>query len=154
MRNPYMKFQNSSIHGFKVMLCIKKRDERTDGRKDGRTNNPEAICPSNFFEVGGITKMSATILQGTIQGSWTIVHLDKLPTFGRRLSSRIYKMHKIQPVCHIQFSSGLTLPDDRLNYPMILQANSEAPIREHKLEGLYRSSLSTNMCSNSQLVAA
>ena len=32
MRNPYMKFQNSSIHGFKVMLCIKKRDERTDGR--------------------------------------------------------------------------------------------------------------------------
>ena len=53
-----MKFQNSSIHGFKVMLCIKKRDERTDGRTDrrtdGRTNNPEAICPSNFFEVGGI----------------------------------------------------------------------------------------------------
>ena len=51
-----MKFQNSSIHGFKVMLCIKKRDERTDGRTDGRTNNPEAICPSNFFEVGGIMK--------------------------------------------------------------------------------------------------
>ena len=56
-----MKFQNRSIHGFKVMLCIKKRDERTDGRTertegrtDGRTNNPEAICPSNFFEVGGI----------------------------------------------------------------------------------------------------
>ena len=45
-----MKFQNSRIHGFKVMLCIKKRDERMDGR----TNNPEAICPSNFFEVGGI----------------------------------------------------------------------------------------------------
>ena len=67
-----MKFQNSSIHGFKVMLCIKKHDERTDGRTDGgtdgrkegrtdgrtdgRTNNPEAICPSNFFEVGGIIK--------------------------------------------------------------------------------------------------
>ena len=58
-----MKFQNSSIHGFKVMLCIKKRDERTDRRtdgrtdgQDGRTNNPEAICPSNFFEVGGIIK--------------------------------------------------------------------------------------------------
>ena len=60
-----MKFQNSSFHGFKVMLCIKKRDERTDGRTegrtdgrtDGRTNNPEAICPSNFFEVGGIIKL-------------------------------------------------------------------------------------------------
>ena len=33
-----MKFQNSSIHGFKVMLCIKKRDERMDGRKEGRTD--------------------------------------------------------------------------------------------------------------------
>ena len=32
MRNPSKKFQNSSIHGSKVMLCIKKRDERTDGR--------------------------------------------------------------------------------------------------------------------------
>ena len=51
-----MKFQNSSIHGFKVMLCIKKHDELTEGRTDGRTNNPEAICPSNFFEVGGIIK--------------------------------------------------------------------------------------------------
>ena len=28
----------------------------TNGRTDGRTNNPEAICPSNFFEVGGIIK--------------------------------------------------------------------------------------------------
>ena len=33
-----MKFQNSSIHGFKVMLCIKKRDEWTDGRTEGRTD--------------------------------------------------------------------------------------------------------------------
>ena len=53
-----MKFQNSSIHGFKVMLCIKKSDERTDGRTDGRTNNPEAICPSNFIEVGGIMRVT------------------------------------------------------------------------------------------------
>ena len=53
-----MKFQNSSIYGFKVMLCIKKRDEQTDGR----TNNPEAICPSNFFEVGGIKSLLAEIL--------------------------------------------------------------------------------------------
>ena len=33
-----------------VKLCIKKRDERTDEW----TNAPEAICPSNFFEAGGI----------------------------------------------------------------------------------------------------
>ena len=55
-----MKFQNSSIHGFKVMLCIKKRDERTVGR----TNNPEAICPSNFFEVGGIKNMYFSNIRG------------------------------------------------------------------------------------------
>ena len=58
-----MKFQNSSIHGFKVMLCIisvtnGRTDGRKDGRTDGRTNNPEAICPSNFFEVGGIIKVN------------------------------------------------------------------------------------------------
>ena len=27
MRNPYMKFQNISVHGSKVMLCTRKRDE-------------------------------------------------------------------------------------------------------------------------------
>ena len=46
MRNPYMKFQNSSIHGFKVMLCIKKRDERTDGRTHRRTDEqPRSNMP-------------------------------------------------------------------------------------------------------------
>ena len=53
MRNPYKKFQNSSMHVSKVMLCIKKLNEQTDERM----NTPEAICPSNFFEVGGITKV-------------------------------------------------------------------------------------------------
>ena len=66
-----MKFQNSSFHGFKVMLCIKKRDERTDGRTDGRTNNPEAICPSNFFEVGGI-KMNRLYRKMTIYGHFSV----------------------------------------------------------------------------------
>ena len=32
------------------MACIKKDDERTHGWAD----NPKAICPINFFEVGGI----------------------------------------------------------------------------------------------------
>ena len=31
-------------------------DGRTDGRMHARTNVPEAICPSNFFEVGGIIR--------------------------------------------------------------------------------------------------
>ena len=46
MRNPYKKFQNRSIHGSKVMLCIKKRDERTDGRTEGRTDKqPRSNMP-------------------------------------------------------------------------------------------------------------
>ena len=90
MRNPYMKFQNSSIHGFKVMLFIKKREERTDGRKDrrtdgrtdgrmdGRTNNPEAICPSNFFEVGGIMNvtpgfMEAEMILNNHKDEWLLI---------------------------------------------------------------------------------
>ena len=35
------------MHGSKVMLCIKKRDERTVGRTDERMNTPEAICGRN-----------------------------------------------------------------------------------------------------------
>ena len=57
MRNPYKKFQNSSMHGSKVMLCIKKHDEWTNGR----TNAPEAICPSNFYEVGGIKRVQGRL---------------------------------------------------------------------------------------------
>ena len=45
-----MKFQNSSIHGFKVMLCIKKRDERTDGRTEGRTDEqPRSNIPPQLL---------------------------------------------------------------------------------------------------------
>ena len=33
-----MKFQNPSMHGSEVMLCIKKRNGRTDTRMDGRTH--------------------------------------------------------------------------------------------------------------------
>ena len=43
MRNPYMKFQNPSMHG-----------SWTDGQTHGHTHNPKPICPVNFFEVGGI----------------------------------------------------------------------------------------------------
>ena len=71
MRNPYKKFQNSSIHGSKVMLCIKKREERTDRRKDGRMNNPEAICPPNFFEVGGIIKSKLLV-----KGYWNFTEIS------------------------------------------------------------------------------
>ena len=54
MQNPYMKFQNPSMHGSEVMICIKNRNGQTDAQTNVRINVPEAICPSNFFEVGGI----------------------------------------------------------------------------------------------------
>ena len=41
MRNPCMKFQNSSMH--------------SSWQTDGCTHDPKPICPVNFFEVGGIT---------------------------------------------------------------------------------------------------
>ena len=40
-----MKFQNPRMQ---VSEVIKKCNARTDAQ----TNEPEAICPSNFFEVG------------------------------------------------------------------------------------------------------
>ena len=46
MRNPHMQFQNPSMHGSEVMLCIKKRNGRADGRTNApthaRTNDQEA----------------------------------------------------------------------------------------------------------------
>ena len=45
-----MKFQNSSIHGSKVMLCIKKRDEWTDRRMDGQTDEqPRSNMPPQLL---------------------------------------------------------------------------------------------------------
>ena len=44
-----MKFQNRSIHGSKV-------NRRTDRQTDRQTDKLKAICPSNFFKVGGIKK--------------------------------------------------------------------------------------------------
>ena len=65
MKNPYMKFQNPSMYGLEVMLCIKTRNGRTHGRTHAHTNVPEAICPSNFFEVGGIINTAVLLYKGT-----------------------------------------------------------------------------------------
>ena len=42
-----MKFQNPTIHHSKV-------NGRTHTQTDRQTDKPKAICPSNFFKVGGI----------------------------------------------------------------------------------------------------
>ena len=50
-----MKFQDPSFNGSKVTVGIKNV---TDARKDRCTDEPKAICPSNFFKVWGIIKLS------------------------------------------------------------------------------------------------
>ena len=44
-----MKFQNPSIHHSKVNTHT---DRQTD--RQTQSDKPKAICPSNFFKVGGI----------------------------------------------------------------------------------------------------
>ena len=47
MRNTHMKFQIPNIHHSKV-------NRRTHAHTHRQTDKPKAICPSNFFKVGGI----------------------------------------------------------------------------------------------------
>ena len=54
MKNPYMKFQNPSMHGSEVMLCIKKRNGRTHGRTDGRMHKcPRSNMPLQLLRSWG-----------------------------------------------------------------------------------------------------
>ena len=46
-----MKFQDSSFNGLKVTVGTKSV---THARTHPRTHAPKAICPINFFKVGGI----------------------------------------------------------------------------------------------------
>ena len=51
-----MKFQNCSLKYFE------RTDDRTDGRMEGRTDLPKAICPFNFSKVGDIMKILNTTI--------------------------------------------------------------------------------------------
>ena len=46
-----MKFQIPNIHHSKVN---RRTHAHTDRQTDRQTDKPKAICPSNFFKVGGI----------------------------------------------------------------------------------------------------
>ena len=43
-----MKFQNC------ILINFERTYGRMDGRMEGRTDKPKAICPFNFSKVGGI----------------------------------------------------------------------------------------------------
>ena len=53
-----MKFQNPSIHHSKV-----------NRRTDRQTDKPKAICPSNFFKVGGINMLKVHVYQVSLKYS-------------------------------------------------------------------------------------
>ena len=90
MKNPYTKFQNPSLHGSEVMLCS---NGQTDAQTNARTNVPEAICPSNFFEVGGIN-IRDTISQFHWVGNVNrYVHAKQITFYKRFKSYRNF--HKI-----------------------------------------------------------
>ena len=48
-----MKFQNPSIHH--------SFNTQTDRQTDTQTDKPKAICPSNFFKVGGIKRTTTEV---------------------------------------------------------------------------------------------
>ena len=50
-----MKFQIPNIHHSKV-------NRRTHAHTHRQTDKPKAICPSNFFKVGGIKNTDYTII--------------------------------------------------------------------------------------------
>ena len=50
---------------------------RMDGRTDGWTNNPEAICPSNFFEVGGIKILFSWIYLRALKIKSNYIHVKQ-----------------------------------------------------------------------------
>ena len=63
MRNPHMKFQDSSFNGLKVTVGTKSvTHPRTHPPTHAPTHAPKAICPINFFKVGGIMSYSFDFL--------------------------------------------------------------------------------------------
>ena len=54
MMNPHMKFQDSSFNGLKDTIGTKSV---THSRTHPLTDAPKAICPINFFKVGGINML-------------------------------------------------------------------------------------------------
>ena len=59
-----MKFQNPSIHHSKV-------NTQTDRQTHRQTDKPKAICPSNFFKVGGIEKVGG--IKTSLILNWALV---------------------------------------------------------------------------------
>ena len=65
MKNPYMKFQNPSVHVSEVMLCIKKRNGQTDGRTRARTSQKQYAPPTS-------SKLGSIIMRTPVNPSFTI----------------------------------------------------------------------------------
>ena len=57
-----MKFKDSSFNGLKVTEGTKSV---THPRTHPRMHTPKAICPINFFKVGGITNKVDIVIQNS-----------------------------------------------------------------------------------------
>ena len=67
-----MKFQDSSFNSLKVTVGTKSvTHPRTHARTHAPTHAPKAICPINFFKVGGIIMIDA----------YQIVLANTIPTY-------------------------------------------------------------------------
>ena len=64
-----MKFQDSSFNEIKVTVGTKSV---THPRTHPRTHAPKAICPINFFKVGGIIKKKSQLYVKTASASMTL----------------------------------------------------------------------------------
>ena len=117
MRNPYKKFQNSSIHGSKIMLCIKKRDEGTEGRTDGRTDEqPRSNLPPNFCEVGAIIMyihVNPRFITRVLQKVLSLGSDSFSATFYQTYS--YYKPSKYSPVTETHFATFLPSREKQIN---------------------------------------
>ena len=70
-----MKFQDSSFNGLKVTVGTKSvTHPRTHARTHAPTHAPKAICPINFFKVGGIN-IQCTVYRHVLKNKVTKFNL-------------------------------------------------------------------------------
>ena len=84
-----MKFQDSSFNGLKVTVGTKSV---THPPTHAPTHAPKAICPINFFKVGGIIKKQTK--QVPTKAATTIIEILSLhPEEADRRAGSVYLQH-------------------------------------------------------------
>ena len=98
------------------MLCIKKRDEGTEGRTDGRTTQKQYAPPPNFCEVGGIIMyihVNPSFITRVLQKVLSLGSDNFSATFYQTYS--YYKPSKYSPVTETHFANFLPSREKQIN---------------------------------------